>query len=102
MAKQVIWSLAAQKDRKNILEYWIIHNGSNSYSIKLDKLFRYSIELISRFPLIGRKIDMPNIRAKVVRNYVIVYEIKESHINILTLWDSRQNPIKLKKILTHK
>ena len=38
MAKQVIWSLRAQNDKKEILDYWKQRNKSNTYSKKLKRV----------------------------------------------------------------
>jgi hypothetical protein len=35
MAKRIIWTNTAKKARREILQYWINHNGSNIYSKKL-------------------------------------------------------------------
>jgi toxin YoeB len=40
MAKKVVWSQKAQKDRRRILKYWKGRNKSNVYSIKLAQLFK--------------------------------------------------------------
>lgn len=34
MARQVVWAARAQRDRKEILKYWILRNQSNLYSKK--------------------------------------------------------------------
>jgi plasmid stabilization system protein ParE len=95
MAKSVIWSLRALQDRKKILAYWLQHNQSNSYSLKLDKLFRDAVGLIKRYPQIGKPTDDKKARIKVVRDYLIIYELHDNSIIILTIWDSRQDPEKL-------
>jgi len=99
MAKQIIWSWLAQENRIEILKYWIDRNNSNLYSIKLNKLFEDSVDLISKFPLIGVKSNLENIRIKLVRDYRIAYKINDETIEILTIWDSRQNPNDLDKII---
>ena len=99
MAKQVVWSLRAQDDRKAILHYWRIRNKSNTYSKILNKLFKDSIQIIQDFPQIGKATDDPNTRIKTVRDYLIFYEETETQIFILTIWDSRQDPDKLEKVL---
>jgi plasmid stabilization system protein ParE len=73
MAKQIIWSLRAQGDRKNILEYWKQRNKSNTYSEKLDKRFRDAINIIQDFPQIGKLTDDNRARIKVVKDYLIIY-----------------------------
>lgn len=99
MAKPVVWSLRAQNDRKEILNYWRLRNKSNAYSKKLNRLFKESIKIITDFPLIGKLTDQPNTRIKIVKDYLIIYEETETQISILTIWDSRQNPDKLKEII---
>ena len=99
MAKQVIWSLSAQNDKKEILDYWKQRNKSNTYSKKLNELFKESIKIILDFPQIGKVTDDTKARIKIVRDYLIIYEETETQILILTIWDSRQDSDKLKKIL---
>ncbi len=99
MAKQVIWSLRAQNDKKEILDYWRLRNKSNAYSKKLNELFKESIKIILDFPQIGKVTDDTRARIKLVRDYLVIYEETESKIFILTIWDSRQDPDELKKIL---
>ena len=99
MVKQVVWSLRAQNDRKKILNYWRLRNKSNTYSKKLNQLFKNSIQIIKDFPQIGKSTDDPNTRIKIVKDYLLFYEETETQILILTIWDSRQDPDKLKKVL---
>jgi len=99
MAMQVVWSLKARDDRKAILHYWRIRNESNTYSKILNKLFKDSIQIIEGFPHIGKATNDPNTRIKTVRDYLIFYEETETQIFILTIWDSRQDPDKLEKVL---
>lgn len=96
MAKQIVWSRRAQRDRREILEYWRIRNKSNSYSKKLNRLFKESIKIITDFPQIGKPTDEANTRIKIVKDYLIIYEETQTQIVILTIWDSRQDPDKLK------
>ncbi len=99
MVKQVIWSLRAQADKKNILHYWRQRNQSNTYSKKLNQLFKEAIRIICDFPQIGKQTDDKTARIKIVRDYLIIYEETESQIYILTIWDSRQDPDELEKVL---
>lgn len=96
MAKKVVWTQRAQEDRRNILKYWKDRNKSNVYSIKLDHIFKDSIKIISEFPQIGKLTDAFNVRIKIVKNYYILYEVTNTKILILTIWDSRQDPEELK------
>jgi addiction module RelE/StbE family toxin len=99
MAKKVVWSLRAQKDRKSILEYWRERNRSVTYSRKLNLLFKEAVSIIRKFPQIGKPTDYPNVRIKVVKDYLIIYEVTATTIYILTIWDSRQDPDKMEKLL---
>lgn len=100
MVKQIIWSRRAQTDRKEIFEYWNKRNKSNLYSKKLNELFKVAVRLISEYPEIGKPTDNKNARIKIVRDYLIIYEVDENQrLLILTIWNSSQNPKTLEKIL---
>jgi len=96
MAKKVIWPLRAQDDRKKIFNYWNKRNKSNRYSIYLNKLFKEATKIISDYPRIGKITERENIRIKIVRDYLIVYKVLENEIEVLTIFNSYQNPAKLK------
>ncbi|MBS1493172.1 MAG: hypothetical protein JST55_06665 [Bacteroidetes bacterium] len=55
MAKKVIWSSKAQKERREILEYWFRCNGNKRYSRKLGSEFTHAAKIISDFNHIGKK-----------------------------------------------
>ena len=99
MAKQVVWTLRAQDDRKKILGYWKLRNKSSTYSKKLNALFKESVKIIVDFPEIGKLTDDKKVRIKIVKDYLILYEESKTRIFILSIWDSRQDPDKLDKIL---
>lgn len=99
MAKQVIWSRLAHSTRFQILDYWIKRNKSSTYSEKLNSLFEDAAILISKHPGMGKKTDVANIRIKIVKDYYFSYRETESSIEILTIWDSRQDPLKFERII---
>ena len=92
MAKRIIWSEQAHIERKEILRFWTSHNKSQTYSIKLNRLFKEEIQIISEFPKIGKPTNLKDIRAKIVRDYYIFYQETKDQIFIITIWDTRQNP----------
>jgi plasmid stabilization system protein ParE len=92
MAKRVIWSARAQKERSEILKYWVKRNKSKTYSQKLNKLFNERIENATLQPEAGMATDDPATRILIVRDYFIYYDVYLSHIEILTIWDNRRNP----------
>ena len=96
MAKRVVWASQARIDRYKILTYWKEHNKSNSYSKKLNMQFNEAVRSIQKFPLMSKSTDEDYIRVKYVSHFHLIYEISENEIVILRVWDSRQNPQKLK------
>ena len=100
--KPVIWSLKAQQDRIAILDYWIKRNKSKTYSKKFFLLFNQAADLIAEHPSIGKPTNYKNVRIKVVRDYLLIYEELESRIEMLMIWDSRQSPEKVDKLMKKK
>jgi plasmid stabilization system protein ParE len=92
MVKQVIWSRKAQNDQDEILHYWRKRNKSNEYSKKLRALFKAATKMIAAHPKIGRATELLYRRSKIVSNYKIIYRETETHIEILTIRDTRRNP----------
>lgn len=99
MAKAVIWTRKAQNDRKKILKYWQDRNRSSAYSLLLNQKFEEAVNILKNHSGIGKPTNKIDIRVKVVRDYLIVYEDSNTLISILTIWDSRQNPKKLEQII---
>ncbi|MBS7787670.1 type II toxin-antitoxin system RelE/ParE family toxin [Flavobacterium sp. CYK-55] len=98
MAKrEIIWSLKAKNDRIKILEFWIENNKSVLYSRKLNSLFKDAVKFISEYPTVGKLTEDKKARIKIVRDYLIIYEVHKTVIVILTIFDSRRNPDNLKK-----
>jgi plasmid stabilization system protein ParE len=99
MVKQIIWTKLAQQNRKTILEYWTIHNKSTAFSKRLNRVFEDTIDLLSKHPKIGKKTEYPDIRVKIIKDYCLTYRETEFTLEILTIWDSRQDPEKFERIL---
>ena len=91
MARQIIWTLSAHDERIKILEYWVRRNKSKVFSKKLNKLIVTAIKEVSKNPSIGRKTDFANVRVKIVRDYLIFYEVTPKAIYILSIWDGRRD-----------
>lgn len=92
MVRKIIWSTNAKADRIEILDYWIKRNKSNSYSKKLNLLFREAINLVAKNPTIGHVTIKENVRVKIVKQFLIIYEITEDSIHIHSIFDNRRNP----------
>ena len=96
MARRIIWAEEAQKDRRQIFSYWNKRNKSNAYSKKLNRQLNKTLIVLCEFPFIGRPTQKQNVRIKIVRDYLVIYKITNNKIIVLRIWDSRQNPQKLK------
>ena len=99
MAKRLKWATSAKIQRQELLDYWIKRNQSKIYSRKLNKLFNECAEMILLYPEIGIKIPNINCRKRLIRDFYFIYTITENEIEIVTIWDTRQNPEKLLNIL---
>ena len=91
MARQIIWTVSAQSERREILEYWVKRNKSKTFSRKLNKLIITALREVSKNPLISRKTDITDVRVKIVRDYLIFYEISPKSIFVLSIWDGRRD-----------
>jgi len=99
MAKRLKWTEFSKSQRKNILEYWNDRNQSKEYSRKLNKLFDKISLMILEHPEIGIKISGSECRVRLIKDYYIIYINSEKSVDILSIFDTRQNPEKLGKIL---
>jgi len=96
MAFRIVWTVPAQIERKRVLAYWLERTGSPLYSIKLDQRFRSTLKMLAREPLIGRPTTIPGVRVKSVGDHQLYYRIDQETILILTLWDCRRDPKRLR------
>ena len=93
MAKYKIdWSIEAKLDLLDILEFYIERNKSITYSNKLNSKINRSLKLISQNPLIGIKTDIESVRALLTGHYQIIYEIHNTLVVIVMIWDCRRDP----------
>lgn len=90
--RKIIWTIIARTTRNSIFSYWSNRNKSNLYSKKLFVLFNETLERIARFPQTSLATNSSNIRYVLVRDYYLIFEISEFTINVLDIWDTRQNP----------
>jgi plasmid stabilization system protein ParE len=93
---KIIWSATALKDKIEILQYWIDRTKSITFSIKLDILIDKALQQISLYPDSGKKTDYKDIRIKIVRHYLIFYRTEKDSIQVIRIWDSRKDPLKLR------
>ena len=91
MAWKVKWTNKARNEWVEILNFWITHTQSNSFSKKLNKLLRQNIKTISQYPYIGKQTNQTQVFIKIVKHYLVYYEVLEDSILILTILDSRRD-----------
>lgn len=94
--KRIIWSNRAKISLYHILKFYAERNGTKIYSEKLYKLFSQEIQLLKKYPNLGLQTDIKNVRGLITGNYIIYYEVARAEVIIHIIWDSRQNPEKLK------
>jgi plasmid stabilization system protein ParE len=94
--RSITWTKTAIFEKKEILEYWINRNKSKTYSLKPNQLFIAELKTLSLNPEIGKKTKHENSRARIIRDYLLFYEILENELVVLSIWDSRRNPDKFK------
>jgi len=103
MEYKIIWSKFAQFQLDLIFNYY-----SEKVSVKLAKKIifqiRDNVTELSKTPFIGKREELltdriQDYRYLVVTNYKIVYSVNEQTgiIKISDIFDTRQNPIKLKR-----
>jgi len=99
---KVEWSAEARLDLYDILNFYIIRNGNAIYSRKLNSKIQKSIKLIVKSPLIGTKTNLDSVFIHIAGDYQILYELIESRILIVMIWDSRRNPEEKTKVFQGK
>jgi len=96
MAKRkIIWSHRAKIKRYEILKFYIERNKSNNYSRKLNTRFNKEVRLLQKFPDLGIKTDINDVRGLIIDHFILFYETTKNSIIIHYIWDSRQNPDEL-------
>lgn len=94
---KVFWSKAALSDLQNIIDYlsenWTFREIQN-FAKRLDK----RVDLIALNPkLFAKTSKRKNVRRSVLTKHtVIYYESNEATVTILSQFDSRQNPKRLR------
>lgn len=96
---KLIWSDEALRNLKKIIEY-LERRWSEKEVSKFSKLLDNNLELISAKPLLFPvSQDFPQFRKAVISPQTsIYYEVVNEEIHLITLFDNRQNPNKLKKL----
>ncbi len=94
-ARKVIWSVYSRQNLIEIFEFFNFRNKSKTYSLKLHRLFQSEVKRIIIYPEIGIITNKQDIRGLIVNDYTIFYKLSVDSIEIITVWDNRQNPNKI-------
>ena len=95
--RRIIWSTRASSELKQILEYFNLRNKSTRYSLNLLNEIEYLTNNLSKNELIGRLTSNKITRVIPMKVYLIFYEIRRDHIQIVSFWDNRQDISKRQK-----
>ena len=90
MAKRIVWTESAKKDKIEILSYWNVKTKSKRYSKKLNDIFNSHAEIILQYPFLGKQSEYESIRCLPFGNYSLYYQIEPKRIIIHRIWDNRQ------------
>jgi hypothetical protein len=90
--RKIVWTSFDRDSRTSIFSYWNERNKSNVYSKKLNIQFQESIKQLLIFPESSIKSNNENIRLKIASHFEIIYPFTDTHIFIMYIWNTRQNP----------
>ena len=95
MAKrEIVWSLKAQSELKEILNFYNERNGNSNYSFKLLDEIEDLLVTLAQNEFIGRLTSNKKTRVVVMKVYLVFYEVNADRIEILSFWDNRQDETK--------
>lgn len=96
MASSVRWTRRAKRDFSTIKDFFDQRNGSSDYSKKLFDRICETMDLVRLHDELGEKWKSDDVRFIVVEKYQVFYQVKKSVVRIITIWDARRDPDKLK------
>jgi plasmid stabilization system protein ParE len=100
MAKRIVeWTQTAIRQRRSILKYWTVRNGSTTYAEKIIRISEKHTKSISENPLTFRTTEFPDTHVAAMGHFSIYYKITDLKIYVTAFWDNRQDPKKLVRIL---
>ena len=90
---KIEWAEKAKEQYHNTLQFWINHNKSNEYSLKIVDEVEKKTTHIQNFPKSGIPVNYKNVfRVNFLKYFTMIYEIQDSIIYIIAFWDGRRNP----------
>ena len=93
---KIEWTEKAKEQYHNTLQFWINHNQSNEYSLKIVDEVEKKTAHIQNFSRSGIPVNYGNVfRINFLKYFTLIYEIQDSIIYIVAFWDGRRNPEEL-------
>jgi toxin ParE1/3/4 len=89
---EVIWSRRATENLIQHVAYIAARNPDAAERVR--NAIASSVETLSQFPYRGRASERTGTRELVIPefpNYIVVYRVTETHIQILRVWHGRQD-----------
>lgn len=92
---KIFWTNEAETNLKNILNY-LSQNFSDKEIKKFVEKLEQRLKIISLYPKIFRKSGFKNVHRSVLTKHIaIYYRFEHQRVEIISLFDVRQNPNKL-------
>ena len=98
MDSEILWTEQALQQLEEILDYFILRNGSDNYSRKLKLSIEEKLVRLIKNPLSGIPTSNEKYRIIVIENYLVYYT--SNPITVMLIWDARRNPDDLEDEIT--
>lgn len=96
MAKfKIIWTNFAEQSLYEILDFYLIQNKNNIFSVKLYNEIIKAVQILEDHPFTGKQNLFYNYRELVLERNSVFYNVINDNIEILMVWDNRRNPEEL-------
>jgi len=102
MALKIEWSESSAKQLQNIYNYYLSEAGKRVADRIIDKIIE-RVDILYQNPFAGAKEEFlteypEEFRYLVAGNYKVIYWIGKNIITIASVFDCRQDPVKMKKL----
>lgn len=90
--KEIIWGIRAKHELNKTLVFYNERNGNPEYSIQILDKVEALTKTLSKRHFVGRLTSDKVTRVIPFKVFLLFYEIRPKHIEILAFWDNRQDP----------
>ncbi len=103
MSWVVVWAPSAKEEFADLLGYIEAYYGTDAALIVMDKV-EETVEIIRLFPnAYPSSRQQPGIRKAVITKQTsLFYRVLETQIQLLHLWDNRQNPERIEDLFDNE